>query len=379
MPPLVAEPGLQVPHAAWIEIQLGRLESNLTAIKAQCQAGTDILAVIKANAYGHGLLESARTLDGQVRYLGVSSWREVLTLKEHQIKTPIFVFGRLMGHELKASLIDGVTLTVSSLEEAQEISDLSEKLGRKTTTHIKVDSGMGRFGIPYREAVKSIEKIVQLPGLTFEGLYTHYATAELDDGFADRQLADFILLTQALAHKGIHFRYRHASNSAGILKREHPLLNMARPGLLLYGIYPDKILKPLIQVQPVMALKSRIMLVKALPPGATVGYGRQFTAKKPTRVAILSVGYSHGYPFSAWKDAEVLILGKRYKLAGRISMDYMAVHLQDDTLPRDQEVTLIGKSGGDSVGMDEVAQWAGTIPYEIATGLSNHLPRIYIS
>jgi len=378
MPPLAAEYGLQVPHASWIEIHLGRLASNLAAIKAKCQPGTDILAVVKANAYGHGLLEAARTLEGRVRYLGVSSLRELLTLKENQIETPVFVFGRLVGPEIRTALLDKVTLTVSSLEEAQEISSLSEKLGRKTTVHIKVDTGMGRFGIPFRDATKVIEKIALLPGLALEGIYTHYPTAELDDGFADRQLADFFLLSQALAHKGIHFRYRHASNSAGILKRDHPLLNMARPGLLLYGIYPDVTLKSLIQVQPVLALKSRLMLVKALPPGATVGYGRQFTAKKPTRVGILAVGYSHGYPFSAWSEAEVLILGKRYKLAGRISMDYMAVHLSDDTLPRDEEVTLLGKCGEDTIGAEDVAQWAGTIPYEIVTRLSGNLPRIYI-
>lgn len=378
MPPLAAESGLQVPYASWLEIQLGRLSSNLAAIKAKCQPGTDILAVVKANAYGHGLLESARALDGQVRYLGVSCLRELLTLKENQIQTPVFVFGRLIGPELRAALMDGVTLTVSSLEEAQEISALSEQLGRKTTVHIKADTGMGRFGIPFREAVKVIEKISALPSLTLEGLYTHYPTAELDDGFADRQLADFVLLSQALAQKGITFRYRHAANSAGILKRDHPVLNMARPGLLLYGIYPDVTLKPLIQVQPVLALKSRIMLVKTLTPGATVGYGRQFSAKKPTRIALLAVGYSHGYPFSAWRDAEVLIHGKRYQLAGRISMDYMAVHLNDDTLPRDEEVTLFGKCGDDAIGAEEIAQWAGTIPYEIVTRLSGQLPRIYI-
>lgn len=378
MLPLSAESGLQVPQASWIEIHLGRLGSNLAAIKAQCQAGTDMIAVVKANAYGHGLLESARVLEGHVQYLGVSSLRELLTLKESQIKTPVFVFGRLIGHEIRAALVDGVTLTVSSLEEAQEISSLSEQLGRKTTVHIKVDTGMGRFGIPFREAVKVIEKIAVLPSLALEGLYTHYPTAELDDGFADRQLADFILLSQALAHKGIPFRYRHAANSAGILKRDHPLLNMARPGLLLYGIYPDVTLKSLIQVQPVLALKSRMVLVKALPAGATAGYGRQFSAKKPTRIGILTVGYSHGYPFSAWRDAEVLIHGKRYKLAGRISMDTMSIHLKDDKLPRDEEVTLLGKCGIDAIGAEEVAQWAGTIPYEIVTRLSGSLPRIYI-
>ncbi len=378
MRPPAAESGLQIPHAAWLEIRLGRMGSNLDALRAHCSKETDVLAVVKANAYGHGLLESARALQGRVRYLGVSSLRELLTLKENHIEAAIFVFGRLAGPEIRAALLDGVTLSVSSLEEAQEIAVVSAGLGRKTPVHIKVDTGMGRFGIPFREAVKVIEKIVLLPALEIEGLYTHFPTAELDDGFADQQLSDFALLIQALAQKGIKFRYRHAANSAGILRHSHPLLNMVRPGLLLYGIYPDTTLKSIIQVQPVLALKSRIMLVKTLTAGATAGYGRQFSAKKPTRIAVLAVGYSHGYPFNAWRDAEVLIQGKRYKLAGRISMDYMAVHLNDDTLPRDEEVTLIGENQGDRIGAEDIADWAGTIPYEVVTRLLGQLPRIYL-
>lgn len=378
MQPPVAETRLQSPHAAWIEVRLDRLQANLDALKAQCSPATDVLAVVKANAYGHGLVECARALEGRVRYLGVSSLRELLTLNDSKIQTPVFVFGRLNSGEIRQALAGGVTLSISSLEEAREISSVSQELGRKTPVHIKVDTGMGRFGIPFRDAVKVTEQIAALPALELEGLYTHFPTAELDDGFAEKQTLDLILLIQALAQKNITFRYRHAANSAGILKRQHPLLNMVRPGLLLYGVYPDACLEKLIHVQQVLSLKSRIMLVKTLTPGATAGYGRHFTARQPTRIAILAVGYSQGYPLNAWKEARVLIQGKRYPLAGRISMDYMAVHLQDDTLPRDEEVTLIGESGTDRIQAEEVAGWAGTIPYEIITRLSAQLPRVYL-
>ena len=379
MRPPVAESGLQTPYAAWIEIRLGHLARNLQAIRSVCPPQTEIMAVVKANAYGHGLLETARALDGRVRYLGVSSLRELLELKEHRIETPVFVFGRLTGPEIRAALMEGVTLSVSSYEEAVDIASVSNGLGRKTPVHVKVDTGMGRFGIPFRDAVKTIERIAGVPGLEPEGIYTHFPTAEVDDGFAEKQLNDFALLIGALARKNIHFRYRHAANSAGILKRPNPLMNMVRPGLLLYGIYPDAPLKPLIQTLPVLALKSRIMMLKTLTAGATAGYGREFSAKKNTRIAVLAVGYSHGYPFSAWRDAEVLLHGKRYKLAGRISMDYLAVHLGEDEALRDEEVTLIGECKGDRISVEEVAGWAGTIPYEIVTRLLGSLPRVYLS
>ena len=398
MRPPVVESRIEAPYAAWIEIRLDHLLHDLRALKAFCPAQTgssgyleraevtglqpvqtEVLAVIKANAYGHGLLQIARALDGKVRYLGVSSLRELLELKENHVQTPVFVFGRLAEPELRAALMDGVTLSVSSLDEALEISAVSGVLKRRTPVHMKVDTGMGRFGIPFRDALKTIEKIAALPALELEGLYTHFPTAEIDDGFAEKQLLDFALLTGALERKNIRFRYRHSANSAGILKRPHPLMNMVRPGLLLYGIHPDPALKPLIQTLPVLSLKSRILLVKNLAAGETAGYGREFSAKKNTRIAMLAVGYSHGYPFNAARAAEVLLRGKRCKLAGRISMDYMAVHLGDTEAARDEEVTLIGECQGDQITVEEVAGWAGTIPYEIVTGLLNNLPRVYIA
>ena len=376
MRPPAVEPGLQAPYAAWIEIRRNHLIHNLQVIQAACPAQTEVLAVIKANAYGHGLREIAGALNNRVRYLGISSLRELLELKEHRVETPVFVFGRLAGSEIRAALMDDVTLSVSSLEEASEISVLSEELRRKTTVHIKVDTGMGRFGVPFRDALKAIEKMAALPALRLEGIYTHFPTAELDDGFTEKQLNDFALLIGALARKGIQFRYRHSANSAGILKRPHNLMNMVRPGLLLYGIYPDPTLKPMIQTLPVLALKSRLMVLKTLTLGATAGYGREFTAKKNTRTGVIAVGYSHGYPLTAWRDAEILRRGKRYKLAGRISMDYMSIHLGDEEALRDEEVTLIGECGEDRISVEEVAGWAGTISYEIVTRLLAKLPRV---
>jgi alanine racemase len=376
MPPLVESiPKSQ--YATWLEIRLDRLLANLKTLKQHAFPSTNVMAVIKANAYGHGLLEIARTLSGEVTYLGISSIREALELKEHHIEVPVFIFGRLLGHEIPAALMEGVTLSVSSFEEAREISELSRTLGRKTLVHVKVDTGMGRLGIPFPQALPVIEKMTGLEGILLEGIYTHFPTAERDDGFTDRQLNDFSALIEALASKGIAFHFRHAANSAGILKKKSALLNLVRPGLMLYGIYPDISLTKLASVSPILSLKSRIISLKRLSTGESAGYGRDFTAARPTTIALLPIGYSHGYPFTASSRAQVLYRGKRFSVAGRVSMDYLTVDLGDEVSRVGEEVTILGEDNGDCIFAEDLASWAGTIPYEIVTRFLPSLPRLY--
>ncbi len=375
MPWSQPESSLQSAYTSWIELRLDRLSANLAAVK-NLAPQADVLAVIKANAYGHGLCSLAQALEGQVRYLGVSALKELLEIKAAQICTPVFMFGRLDEAELRQALMPGVTLSVSSLAEARILSELAQSSRQTACTHLKIDTGMGRFGLPLAGALGVVEKIAKLPGLDLEGIYTHFATAEIDDGFAEIQLEDFTKLIQALDHRGIRFRLRHAANSAGIFKRRHPLMNMVRPGLMLYGIYPDECFKKSAALAPVLTLKTRIALVKAIEPGATAGYGREFRAHKKTHLAVLPLGYSQGYPWSAWRTAEVLRAGKRFKIAGRISMDYITIDLNDFPAQPGDEVTLIGESLGDEIHVSDVAQWAGTIPYEVLTRLSASLPRI---
>ncbi len=373
----LVEPVTQSQHNSWIEIRRDRLAANLKTLKSFTNPGTDVMAIVKANAYGHGLLEIAAALAAQVSYFGVSSLREALELKEHRIETPVLIFGRLFNQELPAALMDGISLSASSFEEAKEISDLSVSLGRKTPLHVKVDTGMGRLGFSLRNAAPEIEKIAALDGLQLEGLYTHFPTAEQEDGFKEKQLTLFSMLLEELLQKGISFKYRHAANSAGILKTKNPALNLIRPGLMLYGIYPDTSLQTLAEISPILSLKSRVIMVKRLSAGETAGYGRTFVASQPATIGVLPIGYSHGYPFSASRGAEVLFRGKRYPLAGRVSMDYLTVNFGDDTVRAGDEVTLIGEDHGSSIRAEEMAAWAGTIPYEIVTRLLPSLPRLY--
>ncbi|MBN1688003.1 MAG: alanine racemase [Candidatus Omnitrophica bacterium] len=366
-------------HGTWLEIRLDHLRYNLKAVEKASGRKNEVLAVVKANAYGHGLLETAKTLDGQVRYLGVSSLLEALDLKEHGIATPVFLFGRLTPAELPIALAEEITLSVSSYEEAEELASISQSLKRLTKIHIKVDTGMGRLGIPVLQASGTIEKIHELPSLVPEGIYTHFPSAESDQPFTEEQLQRFAFLLEDLGKKGIHFVYRHAANSAGSLKIRTPVLNLIRPGLMLYGLYSDESLRKDVQVKPILSLKSRIILLKKLTPGQSVGYGRTYIAKTHTLIATLPVGYSHGYPYSAFQKAQVLYKGKRYPLAGRISMDYLSFDLGPDSAKIGDEVTLIGPDGKEEIRTEEVAGWAGTIPYEIVTRLTSKLPRYYRS
>ncbi len=366
-----------IQHSSWIELRSDRLLKNLQTLQDRF-GPTDVLAVIKANAYGHGLEEVAGILAGKVTYFGVASLREALALKENHPQTPVFLFGHLFSRELPAALLVGITLSVSSLEKAREISDLSESLGRKTSVHVKVDTGMGRMGIPAREAAASIEAMAKLRGLLLDGIYTHFPTAEKDDAFRKKQVAKFGILLQILEEKNIAFRFRHAKNSAATLTLKTPLFNMIRPGLTLYGIYPDPGLKEAAHFEPVLSLKSRIVLVKKLRAGESVGYGREFVAERETTIAVLPFGYSHGYPYAAWKKASVLLQGKRYPLAGKVSMDYIAIDLGNAAAKEGDTVTLIGEDQFERITAEDIAGWAGTIPYEIVTRLNSHLPRIVI-
>lgn len=364
-------------HSSWIELCADSLLRNLETLRKH-SGQNDVLAVIKANAYGHGLKEIAQTLAGKVTYFGVATLREALELKEYHPQTPVFLFGHLLSHEIPAALLGGITLSVSSLEKAKEISKVSESLGRQTSVHIKIDTGMGRMGIPVREAAPVIEQIIRLKGLLLDGIYTHFPSSEKDDSFREGQVREFGLLLQSLETKGILFRFRHLSNSAASLTLKTPIINMIRPGLTLYGIYPDASLHQTAHFEPVLSLKSRILLVKKIQAGESVGYGRKFVAKTATTIAVLPFGYSHGYPYSAWKKACVLYQGKRCPLAGKVSMDYIAVDLGNAEAKEGDVITLIGEDGSERITAEEIASWARTIPYEIVTRLNTHIPRIII-
>ncbi len=365
----------------WIEVDLGRILSNLDALRLKIRPYTRVMAVIKANAYGHGLVPVAKALEGKVDFLGIGSLKEATILREQAVTTPLFLFGRLLKDQISLALQMNLTLTVSSLEEASQISEAAKLLSKEVTVHAKVDTGMGRLGIPLRDAAGEIEKMAGFPALRLEGIYTHFPASEkYPDQGGEQELKNFEELIQNLRRKEISFSLRHAANSAGALRLKSPHLNLVRPGLALYGIYPDRSLEPELSLEPALRLKTRIIFMKRLQVGGSVGYGRQFVVSQPTTIAVLPVGYAHGIPFHLSGKGEVLCQGKRFPFAGRVCMDSLMIDLGNFQNARvGDEVILIGNSGEDQIRTEDIAVRAQTIPYEIVTRLDLGIPRFYPS
>lgn len=385
----------------WIEVRLDRILENLERLREKAGPDTRVMAVVKSNAYGHGLVPVAKALEGKVDFLGIGSLKEAHQLREQEIRTPLFLFGRIFPEEIPLALKLGLVLTVSSLEEAKAISGtvlggtgprphFDEPVPSRTVplrtvppipacVHVKVDTGMGRLGIPYGRAFSEIVTLASLPGIRLEGIYTHFPMAEkFPDFFGEKQLSYFEKLIQRVEKRGITFAFRHAANSAGTVRFRSEGLNLVRPGIALYGIYPDPSFRNEIELKPVLSLKTRIMFLKRLSPGDSVGYGREFIAASPTTIAVVPAGYAHGYPFHLSGKGEVLYRGRRFRIVGRVCMDSMMVDLGTSTQARvGEEVILLGGTEKEQITAEELATLAQTIPYEIVTRLDPGIPRFY--
>jgi len=367
-----------VQDGLWIEIDLDRILRNLERLREKIRPHTHIMAVVKANAYGHGIAPVSKALQGKVDFLGISSLKEASILREQGITLPLFLFGRVFPEQIPLALQMSLILTVSGFEEAKAISEASTRLAKKTPVHVKVDTGMGRLGIPYGRALAEIEAIAGLPGLKLDGIYTHFPAAEkFPDPFGEKQLGDFEGLIQDLRRKGVAFRLRHAANSAGALRLKSNVLNLVRPGLALYGIYPDPTFEKEIELEGALTLKTRIALLKRLSRGDSVGYGREYMAYSPTTIAVVPVGYAHGYPFHLSGKGEVLYRGRRFRIAGRVCMDSMMIDLGDLEARVGEEVVLLGAQSEERILAEELASLSGSIPYEIVTRLDAGIPRFY--
>jgi len=367
-------------HNLWIDVDLASLGANLKAVRAAIGPSVNILAVVKANAYGHGMVQVAKAMEeAEISYFGVASLEEALRLREAGVRTSILVFGHVYPHEVHLALERDITLTISDFTHAAFIHEEAHRLGQKAKVHIDVDTGMGRLGIPYRLAKEEIIRIAHIPTLKIEGIYTHFPAAEeTKDLFTDEQLNIFNKLIADLGKEGIYIPVRHAANSAGLINYANARLTMVRPGLILYGLYPDRRLRKSVKLKPVLSLRARVALVKELKVGSSVSYGREYIAPRDTVIGVIPVGYGHGYPFSASGKAEVLYKGKRYPVAGRVSMDYTMVDFGPASkVCVGDTVTFIGKDNDKEISAHEVADWASTIPYEIVTRLSASIPRNY--
>ncbi len=354
---------------AWAEVDLVALHHNLAVAHRHFES--DLIAVIKADAYGHGLANIAKALDGRVRYLGVATVDEAQAVREAGVENEIFLLGPSLHDERCEFVRLGVTPSLSSIDEAEDFARIGREHNAAVHAHLMVDTGMGREGFLPNELPAAWGKLRALEGLEIDGLATHLPSADEDAEFTSSQLARFREVTASLGGNE-RFRWIHASNSAGLLAHPNAGCNLARPGLLVYGISPvEHQGEPLI---PVMRLMARVTLVRTLPAGHGVSYGSDFITTRESRVATVGIGYGDGYPRSlSGSRAEVVIRGKRLPIIGRITMDQIMVDVTGHSeVSAGDDVELFG---GD-ICVSEVAKWAKTIPWAILTGITRRVVRI---
>jgi alanine racemase len=361
-------------HDPWIELDLENMSWNLSQVRKL--ARVPVMAVIKANAYGHGLIETGKHLERiGIDYLMVGKLQEALLLRKAGVSARILNFGSF-GSEKEDEIIQNEISQSVFTEAVLGLSQTSLRLGKKTKIHIHVDTGMGRMGIPYHQALPFLEKVSSLKGLAIEGVST---TLTEDDEFDREQLRRFLQLCREAESKGISLGLRHAASSDGMLDLPSSRLDMVRPGIALYGYYPSEKTQQedRLRLRPVLQLKSRVVSVKTLRPGDSLSYHRKFTAKKPEKIAIVPVGYSDGYPPNAVNKASVLISGRRFPLIAAITANHCVALLKESTpISTGDEVVLLGIQGKERIAADEIARWAEVSVYRILIGLNPLLPRV---
>jgi alanine racemase len=363
----------------WAEIDLANLAFNYRRLKHHAGAATKMLAAVKANAYGHGMVEVSCVLERcGVDYFGVASVDEAIVLRKAGIRKSILVLGPVFSSEeaRQARLLD-LTLTVVDYRTAVML----QRQGANNAllkVHIKIDTGMGRLGIWHEEAAATVSAITRLAHLQVEGIYTHFASADNDGEFTGNQATIFKKLLVRLKEQGIAIPLSHAANSSALCRMPHLSFSMVRPGLMLYGMYPDQRMRKQIRLKPVLSLKTRIAFLKTVKAGCSISYGRTYVAKTKAHIATLPVGYADGYARALSNKAHVLVKGRRCPVVGRICMDQTMINAGTGKNIRvGDKVVLIGCQGNYCVRAEDLAQWGTTIPYEITCGISSRVPRVF--
>ena len=363
---------------SYVKIDLDVIARNFAAI--QRKAGVPVMAVVKADAYGHGAVQVARLLEGKCAFFGVSSMLEALELRQAGLTTPILI----LGHTPPAAFADAIRLgirpAIFRYSDALELSREAVKQGVNAPFHFAVDTGMSRIGFQAtQEAADICAKIAALPGLQPEGLFSHFATADCEDLSRSReQISRFDAFDAMLKQRGIQIPIRHLDNSAGLMNFDHHY-EMVRSGIVTYGLYPsNEVSEDLLPLTPALSWHSRVTHVKLLEPGRQISYGGTFVTEKPTMVATVPVGYADGYRRCLSSRFYVLIRGKRAPILGRICMDQLMVDVTDipNVQPEDP-VVLVGKDGDEKITMEQISAEAYSFNYEFVCGISRRVPRIY--
>ncbi len=363
--------------SSWVVVDVDAIEHNLAEIRRVAPRSM-IMAIVKANAYGHGLQPMGRFLQEMgVEWLAVAKFEEALDLCEEGVTCDVLNMGPIYEPQVKTLLEKGVVQSVFKLRDAQLLNSAALSSGNRARIHVKMDTGLGRVGVRYDVAEGFVNELWQMPGLELEGLFTTFTEEE---DFDRTQLARLLRIHDSLKSEGIEIPLRHAASSAAILSFPESHMEIVRPGIMIYGYYPSRKerLERKVDLRPAMSLRGRVEYVKEIEKGDSLYYHRTFVAPRRMKVATIHVGYSDGYPKALSKNGAVLKNGRRCRILGGVSANHFLVDLENDsdTVPSD-EVILIGRSNGGEISVEEVAELANVSEYDITVGMSPLLPRVY--
>ena len=388
-------PRPDLPWLTWAEIDLGALAHNYRELRRITSSSAAMMAVVKADGYGHGAPQVAGVaLENGVSLLAVARMDEAVRLREAGVSAPILLFGHSLPAYVDFMASRDIRVSLNSLENARRISAEAVRLKKTVEAHIKVDTGMGRLGLlsddisvravsgeGFDLAVRDILAITDLPGIRVEGIFTHFANSDTGNkDHAKTQLARFMKLLQTLEAHSLQVKYRHAANSAAIIDMPESHLDLVRPGIAQYGLWPsNEVRKERIDLRPVMSIKSRVIHLKEVGAGFAVSYGSIHVTPRPTRIATIPIGYADGYDRILSAKGQMLVRGVRAPIIGRVCMDLTMIdvgHVPEVRL--EDEVVILGSQGNETISADDIAQRVGTINYEIVSSLTSRVGKVYI-
>jgi alanine racemase len=362
---------------AWTEIDLGRLRRNLQLIRHDLPRAVKLLAVVKDEAYGHGALDVARiAIEEGAWGFGLSTLEEAMSLRDAGIKAPLLLLGERQEAELEWCVAHDLTVCVNEPHTVRKLAKIAADFGKQVPVHVKIHTGMSRYGVRWDEALPLIEKIGAEKSLLLEGVMTHFSQSdETEKTFANLQFARFNEVLQAMEQRKISVKLRHTCNSGGFLDLPHAHLDMVRTGILLYGVFPSQVCRQLPGIEPVMSVKAKIAAIQKLKPGEVVGYGMRYTATSERRIAILPIGYGDGFP-RVRNEGCALIHGRRAPIIGGIAMDALMVDITD--IPQAQmwdEAVIMGRQGAEEITVRDIAKLKNSVTYDVLTSWRLRLQR----
>ncbi len=361
------------------EIDLRSLEYNYRQLKKRIPKGVELLAVVKADAYGHGAIPISRRLEKLgVSYLGVAISDEGVELRKGGVKAPILILGGIYKEDVDQVLQYDLTPVVFQKESLKLLKKATERWPKKVRIHIKVDTGMGRLGVPLNLWSTFLKELEKFPKIEIEGILSHFSMTDDQDGYTTYQSGEFQRAVATAKKMGISYKYLHMASSAILTAFPSYSGNLVRPGIMLYGAYPSPVFQNIIQLKPILTLKTYIHFLKRVPPGTKISYGGTFVTKRESLIATLPIGYADGYSRHLSNKGEVLIRGRRAPVVGRVCMDFMMVDVTD--IPKvslGDEVILMGRQGRQQITAEEIAEKINSISYEVLCLIGKRIPRIY--